>query len=58
MSLLEQDTTRKRLVDKNVMELDASNKSGKYKIEAIQDSTVYTRESKLGHLPELYYLVF
>ena len=28
----------------------------KYKIEAIKDSTVYTKKAK-GHLPGLYYLV-
>ena len=42
---------------KNVEELDASNNSGEYKVETIWDSAVYTRESKLGHLPGLYYLV-
>ena len=56
MSLLEQDTTRKGWVD-NKAELDAGNNSGKYKVEAIWDSTVYAKESESGHLPGLYYLV-
>lgn len=32
--------------------------SREYKIEAIQDSTVYAKELELRHLPGLYYLVF
>ena len=40
------------------MEFEAgNNESGEYKVEAIWDSAVYARESKLGHLPGLYYLV-
>ena len=39
------------------MKFDASdNCSRKYKIKAIRDSTVYTRELK-DHLQRLYYLV-
>ena len=58
MSLLEYDTTRKGQVNKNAIELDVGNKnSGKYKMKAIQDSAVYARESKSGHLPVLYYLI-
>ena len=57
MLLLEQDTTRKRWIDKNATELDADNdEGGEYKVEAICDSAVYARESA-GHLPGLYYLV-
>ena len=56
VSLLKQDTTRKRRVDKNVMELDAGNKSEEYKVEAIRDSAVYAKDAD-GHLPGLYYLV-
>ena len=59
MLLLEQDTTRKGRVDEIVTELDAgSNDSGEYKVEAICNSAVYTRESKSGYLPGLYCLVF
>ena len=39
-------------------ELDVNNEGGKYKVEAIWDSAVYTRELESGHLPGLYYLVF
>ena len=60
MSLLEQDTTRKGRVDENnAAELDAGDdKDGEYEVEVIRDSAVYARESELGHLPGLYYLVF
>lgn len=59
MSLLELDNTKKEWVDKNDMiKLNAgNNKSEKYKIEAIWDRMVYTRES-VGHLSGLYYLIF
>ena len=43
--------------ENNVAKLDASNKSGEYKVEEIQDSTIYARESESGQLPRLYYLV-
>ena len=57
MSLLEQDTTRKELVDKKVTELDfEAGDSEKYKVEALRDSAVYVKELK-SHLPGLYYLV-
>ena len=58
VSLLEQDTIRKgRVHEENAEELDAGDNSGKYEVEAIRDSAVYTRESELDHLPGLYYLV-
>ena len=45
MSLLEQDTTRKRRVDKNAIELDAgNNNSGKYKLKTIGDGAIYAQE--------------
>ena len=53
VSLLEQDTTKKRRVDEKVgqMEFNADdNESGECKVEAIWDSTVYARESESGHL--------
>ena len=55
MSLLEQETTIKERVDEKVSELEAGN-SEKYKLEAIQNSTLYANMAK-GHLPSLYYLV-
>ena len=39
MSLLEQDTTRKRRVDEKAMELDAGDNE-EYKMEAICDSAI------------------
>ena len=60
MSLLEQDIIRKGWVDKKIRQIkfDASNNdSREYKVEAIWDNAVYTQELKLGHLPDLYYLV-
>ena len=61
VSLLEQDITRKGQVDKNtteLAELDAGEDSGEYEVEAIRDSAVHARESELGYLLGLYYLVF
>ena len=56
MLLLEQDITKKGRVDDKT-KLDTGNNSKEYKVETIWDSAVYTRESELGHLPSLYYLV-
>ena len=59
MSLLKQDTIKKKRVDKNnVAELDAGNKSGKYKIEAIWDSAFYIKELESGYFSRLNYQVF
>ena len=59
MLLLEQDTTRKGQVDKEIrqMEFDIGNEKEEYELEAIWDSVVYAKESELGHLLGLYYLV-
>lgn len=60
MLLLKQDITRKEWIDKKIRQINFDtddNDSGKYKVEAIRDSTVYTRESKSSHLLEFYYLV-
>ena len=44
--------------ENNITKLDAGdNERSKYKVKAIQDSAVYSKESKLGYLPEFYYLV-
>ena len=45
-----------RVHDEDVEKLDAGDK-GKYELEAIRDSTVYAKETELGHLLDLYYLV-
>ena len=39
------------------MEFDVGENSGEYEVEIIWDSTVDVRESELGYLPDLYYLV-
>ena len=59
MSPLEYDTTKKeRVDDENAEKLDTDNKgAGEYKVKAIWDSTVYTKESESGYLLSLYYLV-
>ena len=57
MLLLEQKTIRKERVDKNMMKLDAGNKSEEYKVEAIYNNTIYAKESA-SDLIGLYYLVF
>ena len=58
MSLLKQDITKRRRVDKTTfqMELDKGN-SKKYVVEVICNSTVYKKKSE-GYLPSFYYLVF
>ena len=61
MSLLEQNITEKRRVDKVVkqMKFDIRDDiSKKYEEEAIWDNAVYVRELESGHLPDLYYLIF
>ncbi len=56
MSLLEQDSTKKRWVE-IAIELDKSN-SKEYKIEKIHDSEIYVKELNTGyHLLGLHYLV-
>ncbi len=63
MSLLEQDTTRKRWVDKALpepeknMEFEARGNK-EYKVKAIIDSTVYGQQARNDQMPGLYYLVF
>ena len=56
MSLLEQDTTRKRR-EFSMLEFELGDNDKEYKMEAIRDSVVYARKSKSGQLPGLYYLV-
>ena len=56
--LLEQDTTRKGRVSKEVPKLNVSDKdSEEYKVEAIWGSAVYANKSESSNLPGLYYLV-
>ena len=59
ISLLEQDIIRKRQINEFAevpeFEFEPGNNK-KYKVKAIQDSTVYAKEAD-RHLPGLYYLV-
>ena len=55
ISLLEQDTTKKGQVNDMQLEFEAGNDK-EYKIDSIQDNTVYVRESA-RQLPGLDYLV-
>ena len=58
VSLLEQDTTKKEWV--NDMQLNFEFEAGndkEYKVDDIRDSAVYARESAIGQLPGLYYLI-
>ena len=60
MSLLEQDTTRKRQVDEEIRQIEfeaSNNNSGEFKVEAIWDSMVYAKESESSHLPGFNYLI-
>ncbi len=60
MSLLEQDTIRKRRVNNTVLsELKKEFKpkdNKEYKVEAIIDSMVYSKEAN-NQIPSVYYLV-
>ena len=58
--LLEQDTTKKGQVDKQVrqMEFNACNiERREYKVKIIWDSTVYANELESGHQPDLHHLI-
>ena len=60
ISLLEQNTTRKRRVDEEVRQIEfdiGDDKGGEYEVEAMWDSAVYASKSKSGHLLGPYYLV-
>ena len=55
ISLLEQNSTKKERIDKNMTEFETGN-SKENKVKAIWDSAVYANKTE-GHLPSLYYLV-
>ena len=58
VSLLEQNTTKNGRV--NDMQLDFKFEAGddkEYEVDGIWDSAVYAKESAIGQLPGLYYLV-
>ena len=56
--LLEQNITKKKWIDENIMELNNKKDSKKNKVEVIFNSTVYAIKSKSDHLLKLYYLVY
>ena len=56
LSLLEQDTTKKRQINKFLSKFEMGNDK-EYKIKAIQDSTIYVKKED-GYLSELYYLIY
>ena len=60
VSLLEQDITRKGRVDEKTakqIEFKAGSNNTEYKGEGICNSAVYAKESEVGHLLAIYYLV-
>ena len=58
VSLLEQDTTKKERIDKQVKKLELEADDGEeYKVEAIWNNAVYASKSESGQLPGLYYLI-
>ena len=58
VSLLEQNTTRKQRVNKQVKELELkAGNSKEYKVETIWDSAVHASKLESDQLPSLYYLV-
>ena len=56
VSLLEQDTTKKRQINDMQLEFEADNNK-EYKVDSIWDSAVYAKKPTIGQLPGLYYLV-
>ena len=59
MSLLEQDTTRKRQVDEKTLQLEFENdgEDEEYEVKAICNSAVYVKELESGQLSRFYYLI-
>ena len=58
--LLDQDTIKKGQVDEKTaekVEFKGGNNNEEYKVEGICNSTVYAKESEVGQLLGLYYLV-
>ena len=55
--MLEQYTIKKGQVNDMQLEFEAGNNK-EYKVDGIWDSAIYAKESTIGQLPRLYYLVF
>lgn len=56
MSLLEQDTTKKKWINKFLLPDFKVGDNKKYKVKAIQDSVVSAKKAD-GYLLKLYYLI-
>lgn len=57
VSLLEQNTTKKRRVNKTIqLKFEAGNDK-EYEVERIRDNAIYAMELETSYLPRLYYLV-
>lgn len=57
MSLLKQNITKKELIDKNITKLDIGiNESKKFKIKAICNNSIYTKEL-IDYLLRFYYFI-
>ena len=58
MSVLEQNTTKKKQINKNnTIKLNTNKYSREYKVKAVCNGVVYTKEST-SYLLRFYYLVF
>ena len=58
VSLLKQDIIKKGRVDENVTQLEFEvNDEQEYKVKDIQNSAIYAKVSKAGHLSRFYYLI-
>ncbi len=62
MSLLKQDTTRKKQVDKALLELEKdvefeARGNKEYEVKAIINSVVYGQQANSNQMPSLYYLI-
>lgn len=58
MLLLEQNTTRKGQIDKNITQLEFEfDNSEDYKIDGICNSVVYNKKLKSLNLSSLYFLI-
>lgn len=56
MSLLKQKTTRKKQIDKTVLQskFEVNGKSEEYKVKRIWNSIVFAKELEFGHFLRLY----
>lgn len=45
-------------MDEKVIKFEGGSNKNKYKVKDIENSTVYTKKSAIGYLPDFYYLLF